>query len=108
MKDIGEVIWFDGGTARPFAEGDKGRAFKWILGEREGRLVLVAMPEDTSLDFHKELRDAVCETKGWRTEDLEILGGGVRLSDGRILHRSTYFGEMPESYRDGVLHELGL
>ena len=108
MKDIKEILWFDGAKLRPFGEGDEGRAFKWILTEKDERLILIAMPDDTGLDFHKELRDTVCRLKGWRPDDIKILGGGARLKDGEILHKSTFFGEMPKEYREATLSVLRL
>lgn len=108
MEDIASVVWFDGKGVRPMGPGDAGKAFKWILAERKGPPFLIAMPGDTDLDFHKELRDAVCASEGWEPEDLKVSGGGVRLKDGSIIHRSTYFGPMPEAYREPALRVLGL
>jgi len=107
-EDIAETLWYDGKSVRSFATTDEGRAFKWLLAEKDGSLMLMAMPDDTPLDFHKELRDAICALKGWRTDDVKILGGGTRLLNGEIIHKSTFFGEMPERHRESVLRKLGL
>lgn len=107
MGSINTVLWYDGKTVRPFDSSDKGEAFKWILVEKEGVLFLMAMPKETNLDFHKELRDRMCSVLKWDTNKLKVLGGGVKIN-GDILHKSTYFGKMPPEYRAEILALLGL
>lgn len=108
MEDIITTLWFDGHEARSLRPGDAGEAFKWILARRPEGLLLVAMPDSTELDFHKELRDTVYGLRGWEPDDKAVLGGGVHLRDGEILHRSTYFGPMPEEFQGPILEILGL
>lgn len=108
MRRIDDVIWYERGEVRSLKPEDEGRAFKWILAEKEGRLILMAMAADAGLDFHNELRDAVCKLADWNVNELTVLGGGVRLRSGEILHSSTHFGEMPEKYREAALNLLGL
>lgn len=107
MRSINTTLWCDGGMVREFEIGDSGKAFKWILAEKNNELILFAMPKLENIDFHKELRDRVCILKNWSINELKVLGGGANF-DGRILHRSTYFGEMPQEFRQDVLTLLGL
>lgn len=108
MKDISQVLWFNGAGLRPYQPEFADRIFKWNLIEKDGKLIVMAMPRDAGLDFHPELLDAVCEQQGWDKEKVKVLGGGVRLNDGEIIHKSTHFGRIPQEYQKEVLRHLSL
>lgn len=108
MQEIKDILWYDGREVGPYRSEFAETVFKWNLIERDGGLILMAMPRDAGLDFHPELLDKVCEQKGWDRSSVKALGGGVRLSDGEIIHKSTHFGLMPAEYQDEVLRLLRL
>lgn len=105
---IEEVIWHDGARTGEYDPAFSGRVFKWNLVRKDGRLILMAMSRDAGLDLHPELLEAVLAAKGWKKEELELLGGGTRFSDGTVVHKSTHFGRVPEEHRDEILRRLGL
>jgi len=120
-----QVTWLAADGVRAYRPEDRDRLFKWVLFERGGELRIGAMSFDAGYLFHMEIVAQLATRNGWcppaaaeaflkRNGNLfgeagvRVLGGGVRLADGRVVNSSFRFGEIPEAYLPRVREALGL
>jgi hypothetical protein len=119
------VFWLDKDGLGVYKPACKERLFKWVLFEREGRPMLMAMSYDAGYVFHMEavaqaaIRSGWCDEKGaekflkrsgnvFHEAGIRVLGGGVRFESGKTRNFSYRFGPVPERFEEAVSRALGL